>query len=100
MPLIRGRNWCRYNYNIFRQGEQIQISDIHHQAHGYFGLLGIGNVVNILPDPLVVSSLRNLSNNTQEVQNLYTRVSSDMISKSIEVSITKTYLKKIRLHRG
>ena len=45
--------------NIFRQVEQIQIADMHHQAHGYFGLLGIGNVGNnALPNPLVVSALK------------------------------------------
>ena len=50
--------------NVFRQVEKIQISDMHHQAHGYLGLLGIGNVGNqFLPKPLVVSSLQNLSNN-------------------------------------
>ena len=46
--------------NIFRQVEHIQLSDTHHQAHGYFVLMGIVNVVNILPNTLVVSDLLNL----------------------------------------
>ena len=42
--------------NIFRQVEQIHISDIHHQVHVYFGLLGIGNVGNnVLPNYLEVT---------------------------------------------
>ena len=40
--------------NIFRQIKNIYLADIHHQAHGYFGLTGIGNVVNFLPNPFVV----------------------------------------------
>ena len=30
--------------DIFRIVDQIQILDIHYKAHGYFGLIGIGNV--------------------------------------------------------
>ena len=87
--------------NIFRQVEKIQISDMHHQTHGYFGLLCIVNIGNIvLPNPLVVSDLQNLDNNAQEVQNFYDRVRSYMIANSIEVSITKTYLNKLRLCIG
>ena len=41
--------------NIFRVVYQIQLEDIHHQSHGYFGLIRIGNVVSTLPNPLVVS---------------------------------------------
>ena len=71
--------------NIFRQVENIQISYIHYQAHGYFGLLSIGNIGNqVLPKPLVVSALQNLANNEQEVQKFYDRVQSDMIAKAIE----------------
>ena len=44
--------------NIFRVVEQIQILDIHHQPHAYFGLMGIGNVVSLLPKPLLVSSIK------------------------------------------
>ena len=32
--------------------------------------------------------------------NLYDRVHSDMIAKAIQGSITKTYPKKLRIHRG
>ena len=84
--------------NIFRQVEQIHIVDIHHQAHVYFGLTIIGNVVNDLPNPLVLSVILNLDTTSQEVQNLYDRVRSDMISKIIGGSITNTYIKKLRLH--
>ena len=53
---------------IFRQLDQIEIAYMHHQAHGYFGLLGIGNVVNeFLPNPLVVPPLQNLSINSQKI---------------------------------
>ena len=42
----------------------------HHQAYKYFVLLGIGNVGNkVLPNPLVLSALQNLSSTPQEVQN-------------------------------
>ena len=55
--------------NIFRQVYQIQISDIHHQAHGYFGQLGMVNLGNsYLPNPLVVSTLQKLAGSVQELQ--------------------------------
>ena len=74
---------------------------MHHKEHRYFGLLGIGNVVNqLLPNPLVVSYLQNLDGSAQGVQNFYDRVRSDMIAKAIEGSITKIHINKIRLHRG
>ena len=31
---------------IFRQVYYIKIADMKHKAHGYFGLIGIGNVGN------------------------------------------------------
>ena len=66
--------------NIFWQVENIHISDMHHQSHGYFGLPGIENVGNqVLPKPLVVSYLPSLSKNAQEVQNFYDRLRSYMI---------------------
>ena len=87
--------------NIFRQVYQIHIADMYHQAHGSFGLIGIGNVGNqVLTKPLVVSGLQNLANNAQELRNFYYTVRSDMISKAIEVSIKKNYLKKLRLNQG
>ena len=37
--------------------EKIQLADIKHQSHEYFGLLGIGNVGNNpFPKPFLVSS--------------------------------------------
>ena len=60
--------------NIFRQVEQIHIEYIHHQAHGYFGLVGILNAVNTLLNPLVVSYILNLATSSQEVHNFYDRV--------------------------
>ena len=85
--------------NIFMQVYQIMISDMHHQAYGYFGMIGIVNVGNtVLPNPLVVSALQNSSNNSQEVQTFYDSVRSNIISKSIECSIINTSMKKLRLH--
>ena len=50
--------------NIFWQVYHIQIVYIHHQEHGYLGLLGIGNVSNqVLPNALVVSAIQTLSFN-------------------------------------
>ena len=86
--------------NIFRRVEQIKIADIHYQAHGYFGLSGIGNVVNnVLSNPLVVSDLLSLANNPQEVQHFFDRVRSYMIAKAIYVSIKNISLNKLRLHQ-
>ena len=53
--------------NIFIQVENIHISDMNHQAHGYFGILGIRNDGNeVLTNPLVVSALLNLTGSAQE----------------------------------
>ena len=56
--------------DIFRIVDQIQILDIHYKAHGYFGLIGIGNVGNNpLPNHLAVSYITNLSGGDEiEVQ--------------------------------
>ena len=56
-----------------------------HQAHGYFGLLGIGNVENnVLANPLVVSALQKLAGSSQEVPNFCRRLRSDIIVREIE----------------
>ena len=68
---------------IFRQLEHIQLSYIHHESHGKFVLIGIRNVVNALPNPLVVLYLINVPTSAQEVQNFYDRVFSDMIANEI-----------------
>ena len=86
--------------NIFRQIYQIQLADIHRQAHRYFGLLGIVNLVNTLSNTLIVQALLNLAISAQEVKCFYDKVRSYMIAKEIEVSITKKFLKIIRLHGG
>ena len=57
-------------------------------------------VNQFLPKPLLLSSLQNLSNNAQEVQNLYNGLHLDMTAKEIEGSITKTYIKKLSIHWG
>ena len=50
--------------DIFWHIEQIQIAYMRQQAHGYFGLIVIGNVGNqVLSKTLVVSTLQKLSNN-------------------------------------
>ena len=69
--------------NIFRQVEQIQLADIYHQTYEYFGQTFIVNVLNVLPNPLVVPDIIILSTSEQEVQKLYDKVSSDMIVKPI-----------------
>ena len=43
--------------NIFRVVEHIMLEDIQNIAYGYFLLQVIGNVKQILPNPLTVSSL-------------------------------------------
>ena len=87
--------------NIFRVVQQIQLADMHIQAFGYFGLQGIVNVNQVLPNTLAVSDLKKLAGgNAIEIKNLYDREILDMIDKEIEGSITKTYLKKLRIHRG
>ena len=87
--------------NNFRQVKNIQIADIHYHAHGYFGLIGIGNIGNnSLPNPLVVSDLKNLAGDLRQVQNFYERVVSDMTAKANMSSITKTYLKTYTSSKG
>ena len=54
--------------NIIRQVNHIKLADIQHQEHGYFGLAGIGDVVNSFPKTFVGSSLLNLSNSSQKIQ--------------------------------
>ena len=69
---------------IFRMVEQIQLADMHIQAFGYFGLQGIGNLNQVLPNSLSVSDLTHISGgNETEIQNFYDRVRSDMIAKEI-----------------
>ena len=71
------------------------------QAFGYFGMQGIGNVNRVLPNPLTVSDLTKLSGGDAiEMQIFYDRLRLDIIAKAIEVSITKTYHKKLRLRHG
>ena len=50
--------------NIFRLVEQIILEEVKSQAHGYFGLIVIGNAVDNLPIPFTVSSLTQLSDNS------------------------------------
>ena len=74
---------------------------MHHQAHGYFGLLSIGNEVNtVLPNPLIVSALQNLANNPQDIKLFYNRVHSDMIDRELEGSIKKSLLIKLGFIEG
>ena len=47
--------------NIFRVVEQILLEYIQNQAHGYFELQGFGHVTKVLPNPLAVSDLTQLS---------------------------------------
>ena len=48
--------------DIFRHLQQVQIADMHHQAHGYFGIIGNKNAGNeFLTNPSVVSYPQNLT---------------------------------------
>ena len=69
---------------------------MHHQAHGYFGFLGIGNVLNqVHPNPLVISDLKKLSNNEQYLHDFYDKAHSDIIAEEIE--FYKTEEESIRI---
>ena len=59
----------------------------------------IGNVNQVLPNPLTVSAVTQFSGgNATEMQNFRDRMRSDITAKEIEGSITKTYIKKLGLH--
>ena len=63
---------------------------MHLQYQGYLGLQGIGNLNQVLPEPLQVSALQNLVvGDAHEIVNFHDRVCSDMIYKEIDSSITK-----------
>ena len=56
--------------SIFKVVYQIQIADMRVQAFGYFGLQGIVNVNQFLPNSLTVLSLKNLAGgNVIEIKN-------------------------------
>ena len=80
--------------NIFRVIKKINLADIYQQARGYFGLMGIRNIdISPLTSLLEVSVLKSLADiDVIEIQNVYYRVSSDMIAKAIEGSITNKYI--------
>ena len=45
--------------NIFRKVVKTHITNNHHQTHGYFRLLGIGNILDgVLSNPLVVLTVQ------------------------------------------
>ena len=54
----------------------------------------------LLKEPPLTQIYNGHATQATEIQYFYDRLCSDMVSKSIEGSITKTYLKKIRLHNG
>ena len=47
-------NTCTGAKNIFRVVETILLIDIYNQEHGYFVLLGIGHVNQVLTNPFTV----------------------------------------------
>ena len=61
--------------NILRVVKQIQLDNIQNKSHGYFGLMGIGNHVAPLPNPLTVSANTQLFDGTKakvvEIQNFF-----------------------------
>ena len=73
---------------------------MHLQDKINIGMKEIGNVDKVLPYPLEVSDLNNLSSgDAKEIVNLYEREHSKMVAKEIEDLITKPSLKKIRINR-
>ena len=62
----------------------------------------IGNVIDPLPRPFNVSTLTHLSNNNgnqaNDIQHFYDRERSYITENTIEGSITKTSIQKLRLH--
>ena len=80
--------------------EQILLEDMYIQAFGSFGQQRIGNLNQVLQNPLTLSVLTQLyGGNSTEIKHFHDRVHSDMTSKAIDVSIKNTSLKKLRLHR-
>ena len=51
--------------NIFWKVDQKNIADIHVQSFGYFALQGIGNINQVLPNPLEVQVLLNIATTPQ-----------------------------------
>ena len=70
--------------NICSLVVQIHLTDIPHQAHEYFVLIGIGNVIFTLPNHLAVSALTNLATGAIEVKNFNDKVRSYIIAKKVE----------------
>ena len=78
---------------IFRKVEKINISDMHHKAHGYFELLSIGNVGNdVLPNNLLVSSLKNLSGYVQQAKISMTECSQILYPSKLRVQLQRNLL--------
>ena len=70
--------------NFFRVVQPILLEDIQNQAHGSFLLQEIGNVIQVLRNPLTSSALLNLAGgNVIEIQIFHDKVHSYMIYKSI-----------------
>ena len=93
LSLSNKYGWGRFAFMVnagtgankkFRVVEHILLENIQDQAYGYFGLQWIGNANQVIPNPLTVSDLTQLSGgNAIEIQKFYDRVRSDMISKAI-----------------
>ena len=70
------------------------------QVWGYFGLQGIGNQNQPIPDPLAAHNIQNTGADDQQEHDLYNRSYSDMLSKAIEGLITKTHLNIFSTSQG
>ena len=68
------------------------------QTWGYFELEDIGHVTQDIPHPLKTQYFIDIAKFSRKEQKLSDRVISDIISKSIEVSITNTPLKELRIN--
>ena len=82
---------------IFLQVVHISIEKMKMQTWGYFGTQGIVNQNTSAPSHLAAQNIGTIDNNFKTQKFFFNRVCSDIISRLIEVSITKKSLRKIWL---
>ena len=70
--------------NIFRVVDNVQLVDIPHQVHEYFGLIGIEFIFIPFQTLWYYQIFKNLATNPQEVQNLFESMRSYIIGMEIE----------------
>ena len=73
---------------IFRQEDNIQITDIHHKSYGYLGLPGIGNIGNnVLKKPLVLSVLKKLDGSANKLKLSMTGYAQILYQRQLRVQL-------------